>query len=384
MTEPQQRRNRAVFLTLSFSLFAPDASAADFDFDKPSNRGLLAKLSYQVYAEYLAEPEITFQEITSRDFAREHDLTRADIERLIEEVDYGTVLMYAINEDNPTVIEKMINRGDVDSEELDAAQAHHFSDEGKPYNDVPLHTATLKAGRPDNFPNSLEILKLLLEAGADPNIVAETRFSTYGSWDDRTPIYMALEYGRTTEPLELLIEHGADVNYSSTYLGYDDVMAIFHAPVTPLAFVRGNVRDPNLHKVEYLSAEKEKILLHAGAKQQTSLAWSVFICEIALSISALAVFAVARAKVPYLVFLFGAHFVLVPYFLLDSDSSMFIQQLTGEEVTYFGLFASQFAFLVLVGYAVSTGVNCFCTSWLAYWIKSRVNPDTTAVHPNPD
>ena len=74
----------------------------------------------------------------------------------------------------------------------------------------PLHCALCKAGRP----YFLYVLRVLLEAGADPNTRTEPGVETGGFMRDvrccgETPLHRAAAYG-DVEMIDLLLEYGAD------------------------------------------------------------------------------------------------------------------------------------------------------------------------------
>jgi ankyrin repeat protein len=86
----------------------------------------------------------------------------------------------------------------------DPNQAHPKTGE------TPLHSATGKGWNP----NATECVRLLLEAGADPNAQAAVGVETDNFWRDicvvgETPLHRAAAYG-DEEMIRLLIEGGAD------------------------------------------------------------------------------------------------------------------------------------------------------------------------------
>lgn len=87
------------------------------------------------------------------------------------------------------------------------ASAHLVDDKGG--SSTPLHAV---AGWPGYFPNGPEIVSVLIDAGADPNVAVE------GSWHAETPLHWAAS-SDDVEVARALIDGGADIEAIGASLG---------------------------------------------------------------------------------------------------------------------------------------------------------------------
>ena len=112
--------------------------------------------------------------------------------------DNGTALMAASNQGNYEILAKLLDNN------ADPNIASPKTGE------TPLHAATAKGF----VKGTLECIKLLLEAGANPNTKAKSNIATNTYYRDitvvgETPLHLAAAYG-SKEMIELLLQHNAD------------------------------------------------------------------------------------------------------------------------------------------------------------------------------
>ncbi len=110
----------------------------------------------------------------------------------------GTMLMGAANQGEVEMVSKLLDKG------ADPNLASPITGE------TPLHAAAAKGFAK----GTLSCLKLLLKAGADPNIKAKSGIATPTYYRDinvvgETPLHLAAAYG-SKEMIEVLLSHGAD------------------------------------------------------------------------------------------------------------------------------------------------------------------------------
>lgn len=127
---------------------------------------------------------------------------------------------------------------------------------------------------------NLEVVRLLLAAGVDPNTVLENELFTANGW---TPLMLAASKPKNAEMIKLLIQAKADVNFVSTTDKYDKSLegwnalfvAVIYGNVDNIKVLVENGADPNYVAEDrkcaiYMAArsnkaESVKALLEVGA-----------------------------------------------------------------------------------------------------------------------